>query len=110
MKKNKIENPKIVGCYNCSLVPHAVLVERDILDVYGIVSLKICGNKEKYFLNGEYKGETLTIRKIMKKWGRKIRHEFYAYLNICSMMHSETYEYDKKTDTWCLIEQGRGLA
>lgn len=109
MKRKPIIKPTLVGCLNCSPVPESILNEKEEISIYGIVSLKINGQKEKWFHDGYYKGKPLTIRRIMKKWGRKIKHEFWTELYIGSAMHAEIYEYDKKTDKWYLVEQTRGF-
>ena len=96
MKNKIIMKPKLVGCLNCSPIPERILDEKQEIGIYRIVSLKINGQKEKWFNDGYYRGKPLTIRRIMKKWGKRIRHEFWTELFIGSPMHSETYEYDKK--------------
>ena len=109
MKREPIMNPKLIGCLNCSPVPRTILNENLEIDIYGVVSLKICGQKEKWFYDGKYKGKPLTIKRIMKQWGKRIKHEFWTELFIGSPTHSETYEYDKKTNKWYLVKQGSGI-
>ena len=109
MKRKPIMKPSLVGCLNCSSVPECILNKNKKISIYGIVSLKINGQKEKWFNDGYYRGKPLTINRIMKKWGHKIKHEFWTELFIGSPMHGEIYEYDKKTDNWYLVEQTRGI-
>jgi hypothetical protein len=105
-----IEKPQLIGCLNCSPIPKVKLDKDKEFIIYGIVSLKIAGEKEKYFMEGIYQGKELSANRIMKKWGKLIKRRHHAYLSIIRMMHSETYEYDKKTNEWYLIDQGLGMA
>lgn len=105
-----IARPKIIGCLNCSPVPNIELKEDEEVSPYGIVSLKISGEREKWFYDGIYKQEPLSVKRIMKKWGKYIKKSHHTLLNICGFTHMETYEYDKKTDKWYLVQQGRGMA
>lgn len=110
MINKTIENPKLIGCLNCSPIPNNQLEENEEISPYGIVSLKISGQREKWFYDGIYKGEPLSIKRIMKKWGKYITKSHHTLLNICGFTHIETYEYDKKTNKWYLVGQGKGFA
>lgn len=106
MRKKPIK-AKFIGCVNCSKLPNEILEENQKLDPYGVVSLKICGYKEKWFVNGIYKGKVVTPKRIQKKWGKKIRRALWTEISICSTMSVSVYEYDKNTKQWLLVEQYR---
>lgn len=110
MKNKIIEKPKFVGCLNCSAIPKTELDYNKKIDIYGVVILKIDKQRTKYFNDGEYRNKPLSVKRIMKKWGKQIKQGYYTELTICRMMHSETYEYDKKTNKWYLVKQELGIA
>lgn len=85
------------------------ILEDNMFSVYGVVSLKICGQKEKWFFNGEYKGEPLTLKRIYDKWGKYIKRALWSEISICSHSRCLTFELDKKSNTWLLVDQNRGF-
>jgi len=105
MKHAVIDNPKLIGCINCSPIPNTKLSKRQSLYMgFGIVQLRIDNNCVWSDMESNK-----TVGWLTKKYKEKLDNAECSTLFFNSALHDETYEYNKKDGEWYLIEQGQGF-
>jgi len=109
LKHTPIENPKLVGCLNCSPVPSKILPIDKKLWTSGGITLKTDNHSTVYFSN-EMSDKGITLKSIIKKNKGRIEKANEVTLFVRSALHDETYELNKEDGNWYLIKQGLGYA
>lgn len=108
MKNKPTENPKLVGCLNCSPIPPKILPINKRLWASGGVILKTDNHDTVYFTEAFLSDEGITLKSIIKKNTNRIKECNEVTLFIRSALHDETYELNKEDGNWYLIKQGIG--
>jgi hypothetical protein len=106
MKHKKIENPRLIGCLNCSPVQETKLPKDTSTDMgFGILNLFF----DDMAINID-ENQCPTVADVEERYKKNIEKSECTLLKFISPLHSETYEYNKEDGEWYLVEQGMGFA
>ena len=116
MKREPIKS-RFQGCLNCSTVKPEILDLDEDLSIFGILEFKCCGEKPKYYHDGEIavgfgrkrEYKPLTARKLMKLNERQIKRALWVEINLITSTGCFNYEYNKKDGNWYLVGIGHGF-
>ena len=106
MQNKIVENPKFIGCLNCSSKPTTKLNKYNPIYVYGFIILNIKGKRSKFIPDDE----GIRPVEIYKKYKGLLLKSDCSTLEVSGMLHGEVYEFNKEDREWYLIEQNQGLA
>ncbi|MDP4224860.1 MAG: hypothetical protein Q8910_00620 [Bacteroidota bacterium] len=105
MKNKPIENPRFIGCLNCSPTQTVIISKDRYCDVgFGGASLDI--DDESIDLNER----GLTLGEIENLYADKLASCDVAEIVLFGPMHGETFELNKEDGNWYLTEQNEGFA
>jgi len=107
MKHEIIEQPKLIGCLNCSPVPSKALPKTTSLDIgFGMVTLEIDDETVWYEMESNKNVNWLT-----KRYKKNLESAAKcSTLHFETPLHDELYEYNKNDGEWYLVKQGMGFA
>lgn len=106
MKHTPIENPKLVGCLNCSPVPSKTLDKRHKWFIYGMIALRVDGKTVASWID-----KTPMVQSIERRYAKEIREaKECVLLESRTPLHGEVYERNSEDGQWYLVEQNGGYA
>lgn len=110
MKHPILENPEVIGCYNCAYKPPVILPKKWRLDeeIVGWVELEVDG-RVIWSSTGKERGKK-TLWWLEQKFSKYINRAECVLLIFNSPLHDETYEYNRMDGNWYLVKQGKGFA
>lgn len=118
MRRKPIEEPKFMGCLNCSPMP---TVKQDKYETqyigfdYGLCNIYLYekGNDEPveiHYLGDIIKKDETTFAEIEKVFAIEIDIYDYIEVDFTSALRGEEYEYNKEDSEWYLTGQNQGWA
>lgn len=118
MRRKPIEEPKFMGCLNCS--PMAT-VKQDKNKVqfigfdYGLCNIYLYEKGidepiEVHYLGDIIKNYQTTLAEIERVFAREIDIYDYIEIDFISALRGEVYEFNKEDSEWYLVEQNQGWA
>lgn len=118
MRRKPIEEPKFMGCLNCSPMPTVKQDKQKNQFVgfdYGLCNIylyeKDCDLPvEIHYLGDIIKKDETTFAEIERVFAREIDIYDYIEVDFTSALRGEVYEFNKEYNEWYLVEQNQGWA